>query len=175
MSRRCEIRRPAPSCRAGDTRCPGSSPIHRDSVRVGLTAQSPRHRALLRKFVVELIVQVAILGALFAIEPWLALGLFIVPNLLHGLLVWWEAYPHHLNVPGKDVYDASITVDDSSYNLMTFNIGHHTAHHQKPTLHWSLLPLHTAKIRHRIPDSCIQRELATIVVRATTRAAARRA
>jgi len=39
---------------------------------------------------------------------------------------------------------------------MTFNIGHHTAHHQKPTLHWSLLPQQTAKIRHLIHSSCIK-------------------
>ena len=48
-----------------------------------------------------------------------------------------------------NVYDASMTVETPGYNRVTFNIGHHTAHHEKPTLHWSLLPGRTQVIRGR--------------------------
>jgi fatty acid desaturase len=49
------------------------------------------------------------------------------------------------------VYDSSRTLLDPLHNFLGFNSGHHTAHHEKPTLHWSLLPARTLAISHRIP------------------------
>jgi hypothetical protein len=49
-----------------------------------------------------------------------------------------------------------MTVENATYNRVTFNIGHHTAHHEKPTLHWSLLPARTAQIRERIHPACFR-------------------
>jgi hypothetical protein len=39
-----------------------------------------------------------------------------------------------------------------SYNILTGNLGYHTAHHVKPKLHWSKLPEFHATIADRIPD-----------------------
>ena len=61
---------------------------------------------------------------------------------------------HHLGVPGTQVYDGSVTTTGRRFNRVNFNIGHHTAHHEKPTLHWSLLPGRTEVIAAKIPRAC---------------------
>jgi fatty acid desaturase len=80
---------------------------------------------------------------------------FIIPNVFAAWFIWWESYPHHLHVPTTSLYDGSVTIMSPKYNRHTYNIGHHTAHHEKPTLHWSLLPQRTAQIRDRMPDQCV--------------------
>jgi len=61
-------------------------------------------------------------------------------------------------VPSTNVYDASVSVLGSRFNALNFKIGHHTAHHEKPTLHWSLLPLRTRAIAARIPPACFRED-----------------
>ena len=43
-----------------------------------------------------------------------------------------------------------------SYNVLTGNLGYHTAHHVKPKLHWSKLPEFHASIADRIPPHLYQ-------------------
>jgi fatty acid desaturase len=76
--------------------------------------------------------------------------------LLSAWLIWWQSYPHHHQMPCTGIYDGSMTVERAAYNRVTFNIGHHTAHHEKPTLHWSLLPARTEQIRERIHPACLR-------------------
>jgi beta-carotene hydroxylase len=148
----------------------GNLTILRDAIRIGLRRGNKGHPTLLVKLALELCLQILITALLFAARPWLTLSFFVIPNLLIAFLVWWESYPHHLDLPVTDVYDASMTAEARDYNFMTFNIGHHTAHHQKPTLHWSLLPEQTAKIRHLIHGSCIKVDHKTLGRRFAPRA-----
>jgi len=134
----------------------GNLTIVPDSIRIALAEKPAIRGALLRRLAVDLLLQLAITAALCAWQPALTFWFFVLPNLLASFLVWWESYPHHLDMPATDAYDASMTSESRAYNRFTFNIGHHTAHHQKPTLHWSLLPAHTEKIRHLIHSSCIR-------------------
>jgi len=57
-------------------------------------------------------------------------------------------------VPSTGIYDGSVTTTGARFNHVNFNIGHHTAHHEKPTLHWSLLPGRTDVIASKIPEVC---------------------
>lgn len=134
----------------------GNLTIHRDAVRIGLDERRANRKSLLPKLSFELFVQTAITAVGLWISPWLTLAFFVVPNALSALLVWWQSYPHHHELPTESIYTASITDDTGFYNWMTFNIGHHTAHHEKPTLHWSLLPPRTERIRHLIDARCIR-------------------
>jgi fatty acid desaturase len=128
---------------------PDSFGIAREQARQG----KPRLR---RKLLVELAVQALLTALLLVWNAKLALAFFVGPNVLAAALVWWESYVHHLGVPGTSVYDGSVTTLGQRFNRANFNIGHHTAHHEKPTLHWSLLPARTALIHSKIPASCMR-------------------
>ena len=94
------------------------------------------------------------LGALFFWNANLTVVFLVIPNILAGALVWWESYVHHHGVPGTHIFDGSVTTTGRGFNHRNFNIGHHTAHHEKPTLHWSLLPQRTEVIAEKIPEVC---------------------
>ncbi len=134
----------------------GNWTILPDSFRIARREAARGKKKLLYKLAAELALQVAVLALLFAWDTKLALIFVVLPNLLAASLVWWESYVHHLGVPGESVYSASVTVLGRRFNGANFNIGHHTAHHEKPTLHWSLLPARTAQIVAKIPASCVR-------------------
>jgi fatty acid desaturase len=143
----------------------GNLTIYRDAIRIGREEGRAGKPTLLPKLAFEVALQLLVLGGLLVWNAPLAVAFFVAPPLLTAFLVWWESYPHHLGVPLTNVYDASMTVEAAGYNRVTFNIGHHTAHHEKPTLHWSLLPGRTAVIRDRIHAACFRREHATVAQR----------
>lgn len=125
-----------------------------DAYRVA--ASFPKKRRSLRaRLLVQLALQAAIMGALIWASPGLAIATFVVPNILLRWLVSWTSYGQHEDAPTTNVYDASIT----RYGVVSrvlLNVGLHTVHHEKPTLHWSLLPARNAKIAHLIPKSCVR-------------------
>ena len=71
--------------------------------------------------------------------------------------------PHHLGdlrAPRRlrhrrTISSASVNRDEPLYNWMSGNLGLHTAHHQRPGVHWSLLPQIHAQIKHEIPKEQI--------------------
>jgi fatty acid desaturase len=134
----------------------GNGMILADSFRIARQLAEKNKPKLLHKLRVELAVQVTLLALLFVWNAKLAALFFVFPNLLAAAFVWWESYVHHLGTPGTNVYDGSVTVVGKRFNRANFNIGHHTAHHEKPTLHWSLLPRRTEQIAAKIPASCVR-------------------
>lgn len=140
----------------------GNLLIHRDAIRIGLAELRAGKKSLLPKLAVETALQFAVAGLLLTWNWQLALAFVVVPNFLSAFLIWWQSYPHHHEMPCTEVYSGSMTVESEAYNRVTFNIGHHTAHHEKPTLHWSLLPARTAQIRERIHPECFRGGHATV-------------
>lgn len=134
----------------------GSFTIPFDSFRIAREEAARGKPEILRKLLGELVTQLVVMGFLFWWNAPMAALFVLLPNLLASLLVWWESYVHHLDVPGDSVYSGSVTVTGERFNRVNFNIGHHTAHHEKPTLHWSLLPERTEKIADRIPAVCVR-------------------
>jgi len=132
----------------------GNATIHRDSFRIGKAEAQRGRPRLLQKLWFELALQMVVLGALLAWNAKLTVLFIVIPDLLAGGLVWWESYVHHLGVPSTGTYDGSVTTTGKHFNHVNFNIGHHTAHHEKPTLHWSLLPGRTDVIAAKIPEAC---------------------
>lgn len=135
----------------------GNLTIHRDSLKIALAERAANQKSLMGKLSSEFAIQLGITIALLAWNPLMALACFVIPNAFAAWYIWWESYPHHLEAPTSDVYDGSVTITGRFFNLTTFNIGHHTAHHEKPTLHWSLLPARTEAIRAKIPEALIHR------------------
>ncbi len=136
----------------------GNCTIHRDSLRIAKAEAARGKPRLLHKLWFELALQGFVMGALLVWDAKLTVLFLVIPNILAGALVWWESYAHHLGVPGTDIYDGSVTTMGRHFNRRNFNIGHHTAHHEKPTLHWSLLPGRTAVIFDKIPQVCVRGE-----------------
>ena len=134
----------------------GNLRIHRDAIRIGRAERAAGRKSLLGKLAMHTAMQTLITIGLLALNPWLAVAFFIVPNLTTGFFIWWQSHAHHLDVPRQTPYDGSVTVVGRRFNFQTFNIGHHTAHHEKPTLHWAQLPRRTHEISERIPDVCVR-------------------
>lgn len=109
----------------------------------------PRHR--LGFYGMGLLV-LLLLAAAFVWNPLNALVVFAVPMLAGYLVTCWHTYCHHAGLDTQNPYEASHNIMHRSYNILTGNLGYHTAHHVKPKLHWSKLPAFHATIADRIPD-----------------------
>jgi beta-carotene hydroxylase len=109
--------------------------------------------AVKRRIVGQVATQVAVNGALLALNPVLALATFVVPNAVLRWAVFWHSFEQHDSAPATDSWSGSINKSGTVQHLL-LNVGHHTAHHKKPTLHWSRLPAFTDAIRDKIPAEC---------------------
>lgn len=125
-----------------------------DAYRIALR-ESDR-RTWLFKLGSQVLIQVAVLTAALWLAPGIAASFLFAQALLMRVFVWWGSYWQHHGAPATNVYDGSFTNLSPWLNRVTFNSGHHTSHHERPTLHWSMLPARTAQIRTRIPDECLK-------------------
>jgi len=117
-----------------------------DIVRVGL--QRPK---ILRNLLLMKLPLWSLIGVGLWFRPLETALVFLLPAFLTLFHTIWATYEHHAGCPGNNHLDASRNRDNRIYNALTGNLGFHTAHHQRPGLHWSLLPELHAKIRDQIP------------------------
>lgn len=85
--------------------------------------------------------------------------LFIVPMIISLFLTSQATYKHHVGLDTKDKYKASHTDLNKFWNVLTGNLGYHTAHHVKPNKHWSELPSFHEEIKHLIPKENIHNKI----------------
>lgn len=112
------------------------------------------HKRHLRDFLLMVTLQSALLGLMFWHNWFNALFVFCLPMITSLMLTGWATYLHHSNLDTKNEFEGSRNVLNPFYNLMTGNLGYHTAHHVKHGLHWSKLPEYHASIEHLIPAHC---------------------
>ncbi len=105
-------------------------------------------------FLTYAVITFAILLALTIYSPLNALFIFILPMIGSLIFTAWTTYGHHVGLDTQDHFAASYNKTGKWYNLLTGNIGYHTAHHYKQGVHWSKLPELHEKIKHKIPDEC---------------------
>lgn len=129
-----------------------------DSIRIAKEAGPVEKKNLLGRFWAHLAVQAGLIAVFTLINPAMGLLFAVLQTFTVRCSVAWSSYWHHFEVPMTVVYDSSRTLLDPLHNRLSFNSGHHTAHHEKPTLHWSLLPARTEAIRHLIPESCLRNQ-----------------
>ncbi|HEY9841157.1 MAG: fatty acid desaturase [Candidatus Sericytochromatia bacterium] len=135
--------------------------IFPDARTIALREHELGHPRMLRRLWLHTGVQLVLTGLWLSLNPLMALIYFVLPNLVIGrMMVWWGSYWHHFEVPRNDVYDGCRTEPGRIFNLISFNSGYHTAHHEKPALHWSLLPARDDAIRERIPAGCLVQDMA---------------
>jgi len=85
-----------------------------------------------------------------------ALFVFLLPMAISLLFTAWVTHDHHSGLDTDDPFQASYNNTNPVFNLLTGNLGYHTAHHHRPGLHWSKLPELHEKIKHRIPAALMR-------------------
>ena len=93
----------------------------------------------------------ALLAVLVWINPFNAVAIFIVPMVISFVMTCRHTYDHHAGCSETNEYAASNNITHRWYNILTGNLGYHTAHHLRPGLHWSKLPGFHARIADKIP------------------------
>jgi fatty acid desaturase len=114
--------------------------------RVGL--KFPRVQ---RDFILYGVLTAVSVAFLIWLRPVPALLVFLLPMVASLLFTAWVTYDHHSGLDTDDPFAASYNNTNRLFNLLTGNLGYHTAHHYKQGLHWSKLPQLHAQIAHRIP------------------------
>jgi fatty acid desaturase len=94
-----------------------------------------------------------LLLALVWFRPLQALFIFLLPMAISLYFTSWVTYDHHSGLHTDDPFEASYNNTGKLFNLLTGNLGYHTAHHLKQGVHWSKLPALHAEIADRIPAS----------------------
>jgi fatty acid desaturase len=110
-----------------------------------------QHRKALRLFVAMVALQAALLAGLFWVNAYNALFVFLLPMAVSLFVTAWATYFHHAGLDTAKHAEASYNILHRGYNLMTGNLGYHTAHHTKPGVHWSKLPELHAQMARDIP------------------------
>ncbi len=133
----------------------GSSATLLDAWRIGSELagsgrRDPRPRLLAHQAVLWSVTVAALVA-----NPVRGLLLVLLPQLAVRCAIFWFSYRQHDGVPATGPMDASVTHLGRA-NGFLLNVGHHTAHHDRPGLHWTELPRRTAELRHRIPTACIR-------------------
>jgi len=116
-----------------------------------VSARFPRFR---RTFVGMGIVTFAVVAALVWARPVPALFVFVLPMIISLVVTSWATYSHHSEKPTASHFVACNNIVHRGYNLLTGNLGYHTAHHYRPGTHWSKLPALHAEIAEKIPTDC---------------------
>jgi fatty acid desaturase len=114
-----------------------------------------RHPELTRRFLRWSAISLAVLGVLIWIDPVKALVLFVLPMPFMYIGLLDNTYMQHSRLDLGSAVTASRNTTSRLYNLLSWNLGYHTAHHMRPSLHWSELPHLHEKIRVAIPNGLV--------------------
>jgi len=85
-----------------------------------------------------------------------AIFVFLLPMIISLLFTAWVTYDHHNGLDTDVAFHASYNNCNRLFNLLTGNLGYHTAHHYRQGLHWSKLPELHESIKHQIPSHLLR-------------------
>lgn len=114
------------------------------------------HPRLQKTFVGYGLLTVAIAATLVAFKPASGLLLFVLPALGSLLATVGATHKHHSNLDTDDHMEASRNYIGGFRNVLTGNLGYHTAHHYRQGVHWSKLPELHAQIADKIPAEYVR-------------------
>lgn len=105
-----------------------------------------------------MIVTLLTVVTLFMYNPVNATFMFIIPMITTLYLVILATFDHHSGLYTDNIYESCRNNLHPLYNVLTGNLGYHTAHHIKQGLHWSKVPEYHDEIKHLIPEHLINRD-----------------
>ncbi len=126
------------------------------TINVALTAYSRGYQVgkdypkQQQQFLLYSVITLLVIAGLTIFNPLSALFVFILPMISSLLFTAWTTYDHHAGLDTQDQFAASRNKTSRLYNLITGNLGYHTAHHYKQGVHWSKLPELHEQIKHKI-------------------------
>jgi len=115
----------------------------------------PKHQ---KNYIVYSLVTLLILTILVALKPMAGILLFALPMLLGLIGTSFVTYDHHAGLSTHNEFEASRNDLSKFHNLISGNLGYHTAHHHKQGLHWSLLPELHEQIKNKIPQNLVKNQ-----------------
>ena len=127
------------------------------SLNVALTAYyrgykvGKDHPKPMKVFLYSTAATLVLVATLLWFDPLAALFCFVLPMISSLIFTAWVTYSHHAGLDVDNVFEASYNNMSPIYNLLTGNLGYHTAHHYKQGVHWSRLPELHEKIKDKIP------------------------
>lgn len=111
-----------------------------------------KFKKYLLPFTVASLVVLTTLILMTIYNPFNAFFVFILPMMISFYITAWHTYYHHAGLESDDHMLASYNILHRGYNILTGNLGYHTAHHYKMGVHWSKLPELHEKIKDKIPE-----------------------
>jgi fatty acid desaturase len=105
----------------------------------------------LKPFITYTLITFMLVGVLVWYKPIVAIMLFVLPMITSLLYTSYVTYDHHSGLDTKNEFEASYNKLNPLYNFFTGNLGYHTAHHYKQSVHWSKLPQLHVTIEAKIP------------------------
>ncbi len=123
-----------------------------DIYRVG-----KKHPKIFKRYLMMRLPLYTLFGTLLYINPVNTLIVFLAIPAFALLHTCRSTYEHHASLASSNPLLASYNRLNPLYNLLSQNLGYHTAHHMRPGLHWSMLPKYHEEISAGIPDALIHR------------------
>lgn len=105
-----------------------------------------------KRFKMWAVISLAVLSVFLFIDPVKALILFVVPMPIMYIGLLDNTFMQHYDLDTDSHYTASRNTTSRLYNLISWNLGYHTAHHIHPNVHWSQLPALHEQLQDQIPD-----------------------
>ncbi len=137
------------------------------TINVALTAY-PRgfsvgknHPKQLKPFILYTLITFSIVAFLVWYKPSAGIFLFVLPMITSLIFTAFVTYEHHSGLDTQNEFEASYNNLNRLFNLLTGNLGYHTAHHHKMGVHWSKLPELHATIADRIPEQLYRKSRLT--------------
>ncbi|MFZ5724511.1 MAG: fatty acid desaturase family protein [Pseudomonadota bacterium] len=114
-----------------------------------------RHPELFARFKRLFVLSNLVLLGFFLLDPVMTLIVFVAPMLILLVLLLDNTFLQHSGLELDNHFVASRSVENRLYNLTSWNLGFHAAHHMHPGVHWTELPDLHARIRPQIPPHLI--------------------
>lgn len=118
-----------------------------------------KHPKDMKQFLIFSAITFVLVAMLVAYRPVPGLLVFVLPMMMGLFMTAWATHDHHAGLHTEDHFKASYNNLSPMFNLLTGNLGYHTAHHYKQGIHWSKLPQLHEKIKHNIPEELIEHSL----------------